>query len=139
MLPQLSGLWRQQRFSNVHRIAYERFWLWAKRDIDAALGSKHIRHHRMACPFHAFEQQRRTAFVNHAAMDFGELEVRIDLGFDGDDLVFPGESIEECAQARMHSAATVYPWASRPCADARASRRRQVRQDVFRSRRGRSR
>src|SRR5689334_3998883 len=97
MLPQFSGLWWQERFSDVHCIAHERFWLWAKRDIDATLGSKHVRHHRMAAAFHAVEQQRRTAFIDDAAMNLGQLEVRIDLGFDGDDLVFPGESIEECS------------------------------------------
>src|SRR5262249_49953984 len=53
--------------------------------------------------FDTFEQQRGTAFVDHATMDLGEFEVRINLGFDGDDFVFSGKSIEKCAKARMHS------------------------------------
>src|SRR5690242_8072837 len=105
MLPEFSRFWRQQRFSNVHCIAHERFWLWAKSEIDAPLGAEHVRNDRIPAAFDAFEQQRWTTLLNDAAMDLGQLEVGIDLGFDGDDLVFPGKSIEECSQARMHSSA----------------------------------
>src|SRR5689334_12676698 len=103
MLPQFGSLRRQQRLSDVHCVAHERFRLWTKREIDAALGAEHVGDDGIATALHAFEQQRGTALLNYAAMDLGELEVRIDLRFDGDDLVFPGKSIEECAQARMHS------------------------------------
>ena len=91
MLPQFGGLWRQQRFSNVHGVAHERFRLWAKREIDAPFRAEQISDDRIPAAFHAFEQQRRSTFADHASMDLSQLEVWINLGFDSDDFVFSGE------------------------------------------------
>src|SRR6185312_6508703 len=99
MFPKLRRFRWQQRLSNVHRLAHKRFRLWTKRDINPALGAEQIRHHRIPATLDALKQQRGAAFVDHAAMDLCQLEIGIYLGFDGDDFVFPGKSIEECAQA----------------------------------------
>jgi hypothetical protein len=38
-----------------------------------------------------FEQQCGSTFADHTSMDLSQLEVWINLSFDGDDFVFSGE------------------------------------------------
>jgi hypothetical protein len=102
MLPQLSNIRGQQRLGNVDQLPHKRFRLWAKREIDPTLCAEQIRHHRITAAFHTLEQQRRSTLTDDTSMDLGQFEVWINLGSDGNDFVFSGESIEKCAQAGVH-------------------------------------
>src|SRR5436190_8238223 len=85
MLPQLCELRRQKRLSNVHHLAHKRFRLWPKREIDPALRSKKVGHDGITTALHPREQQSRSTLADHASMDLGQLEVWVNLGFNGDD------------------------------------------------------
>jgi hypothetical protein len=91
MLPELSKFWRQDRFSDVNHLANEGLRLRTKREVDATLRAEQVSNDRITTTFDALEQQRRSTFTDHAPMDLGKLEVRINLGFDSDDFVFSGE------------------------------------------------
>ena len=86
----------------MNSVANECFRFWSKSQVDTAVRAEHVCHNRITTTFDAFEKKRRATFGDHAAVDLGQLEVRINLGFDGDDFVFSCKSIEECTQARMH-------------------------------------
>src|ERR1043165_2465047 len=103
MTPQLSRFRRQDRLRDMNQIAHQSLGLRTKREIDASLGTENVGDDGITTPLHALKQHRRPTVANHATMDLGELEVRINLGFDSDDFVFSVESIEKCAQARVHS------------------------------------
>src|SRR6185437_2771841 len=105
MLPEFTKLRRQDRLRNLDHLAHKSLRLWAKREIDPSFSAEQVRNDGKPAALHALEEQRRTTFGNHAAMDLGQLEVWIDLGFDGDDFVFSGKPIEKCAQAGVHSLA----------------------------------
>ena len=75
----------------MNKITNHRLGLWTKCEIDSSIGAEKIGDHRITAALHACEQQRRTAFRDHTTMDFRQLEVRIYLGFDGDDFVFSSE------------------------------------------------
>ena len=51
---------------------------------------------------HVREQQRGTARRDHAAMDLGNLEVRIDRRFHGDDVVVVVETVDELTKVLEH-------------------------------------
>ena len=89
MLPELTNVWRQDRLQNMNHIAHELFRLWTESEIDASLGAEHVRHHGITAALHA--RTSKPALRDHAAMDLCQLEVRINLGFDGDDFVFSVE------------------------------------------------
>jgi hypothetical protein len=91
MLPELAKFWRQDRLSNVDHLANEGFRLRTKRKIDATFRAEQVSNNRITAAFHAFEQQRRSTFADHASMDLSQLEVWINLGFDGGDFVFSVE------------------------------------------------
>src|SRR5689334_21622589 len=103
MTPKLGGFRRQDRLGDLDQVAHQFFRLWTKGKIDATLGAKQVRDDRIAAALHALKRQRWSTFADNAPVDLGELEVWINLGFDGDDFVFSVESIEKCAQARVHS------------------------------------
>src|ERR1044072_896341 len=105
MLPQFTKLRWQDRLRNLDHLAHKRFGLWAKGEIDSSFSAEEVRNDRKSAALHALEEQRRTTFANHTAMDLGQLEVWIDLGFNGDDFVFSSKPIEKCAQAGVHSLA----------------------------------
>src|SRR6185369_16581999 len=102
MVPEFGRLRRQDRLSDMNQLAHEPFRFRTKRKIDASLRAEHVGDDRIATALHALKQQGRSTFADDASMDLGELEVWINLGFDGDDFVFSVEYIEKCAQARMH-------------------------------------
>ena len=91
MLPELAKLWRKDRLRNMNHLAHEAFRLWTKREIDAALRAEHVRDDGKPAAFYTFEQQRGSTLGDYASVDLRQLEVWIDLGFDGDDFVFSVE------------------------------------------------
>src|SRR5687767_10188453 len=103
MLPQLAWAWWQYRFGDVNKVTDHRLGLWTKREIEMTLGAEKIGDDRITASLHAREQKRRPTFSDHATMDFRKLEVRINLGFDCNDLIFSSEEIEKGAQVRVHS------------------------------------
>src|ERR1041384_5268945 len=124
MTPQLSRFRRQDRLRDMNQIAHQSLGLRTKREIDASLGTENVGDDGITTPLRALKQQRRPTFANHATMDLGELEVRINLGFDSDDFVFSVESIEKCAQARVHSSLYGFFAALSPLAAAARGRGR---------------
>src|ERR1051326_6184385 len=103
MTPELGGVGRQYQLNKLNPNAHQLLRLCNKSKIDATLSAEQVCNDRIPASLHAFKQQRRSTFANHATVDLGELEVRINLGFDGNDFVFSVESIEKCAQALVHS------------------------------------
>src|ERR1051326_409522 len=103
MIPEVGRFRRQDRSGNLNQVAQQFLRLWTKSKIDATLSAEQIGDNRIATSLHALKQQRRSTFAYDATMDLCKLEVRINLGFDSDDFVFSVESIEKCAQARVHS------------------------------------
>ena len=102
MLPEFAKLRWQNRLGDVDHLTHERFGLWTKRQVDPSFSAEQIRDDGIAAALYAFKEQRGTTLRDDAAMNLSELEVGIDLGFDGDDLVFSVEKIEKCAQAGVH-------------------------------------
>src|ERR671914_745290 len=102
MFPKLAWTRRQYRLRDVDEITNESFRLWSKRQREASIGAEKVSYDRIRAPLHALEQQCRATFVDHAAVNLGELEVRIDLSLYRDDFVFSCEQIEKAAQVRMH-------------------------------------
>src|SRR6185369_1197754 len=103
VFPELGDIRRQNRLRDLHQFSHDRFRRRSKRDVDTPLGAEHVGNHRITAAFDARKQQRRPAFGNYTTVDLSKLEVWIDLGFDSDDFVFSGETIEKCAKAGMHS------------------------------------
>src|SRR5215208_5742416 len=103
MFPEFRSLRRQDRLRNLDHLPNQRFRLGPKGEINPALRTEHVGHDRITASLHPREQQRRPTFANHTAMNLGHFEVWINLGFNCDDFVFSGESIEKCSQAGVHS------------------------------------
>src|ERR1051326_1213558 len=103
MIPELGRFRRQDRPGNLNQVAHQLLRLRTKSKIEATLSAEQIGDNRIATSLHALKQQRRSTLAYDATMDLCKLEAWIDLGFDGDDFVFSVESIEKCAQARVHS------------------------------------
>src|SRR5215212_161183 len=103
MFPEFRSVRRQDRLRNLDHLPNQRFRLGPKGEINSALRTEHVGHNRITASLHPREQQRRPTFANYTAMDLGYFEVWVNLGFNGDDFVFSGESIEKCSQAGVHS------------------------------------
>ena len=78
---------------NPDELAHEGFRFWTKGEIDASPGSEEIGNNGITTALDSFEKQRRTAFGNYAPVNFSQLQIRIDLCFDGDDFVFAGNGM----------------------------------------------
>src|SRR6266436_5816883 len=86
----------------MDQLAHQPFWFWTKGEFKAACCSEKVGNDRVAASLHSFEQKRRAATFNHAAMNLRSLEVRINFRFDVQNFVFSIQEIEKCAQVRMH-------------------------------------
>src|SRR5687768_9247476 len=102
MLPKFSAAWRQQGFGDFREVANERLRLWPKGEFDALSCAEEIGDNRIVAAFNAFEEERRPPLLDYAPMNLGRLKVRIDFGFNCDDVFFAREEVEECAQVSMH-------------------------------------
>ncbi len=91
MAPEFSRLGWQDRLGDMDQFAHEPFRLWTKREIDASFRAEHVSDDRITTALDAFKQQRRSTFADYAAMNLGQLEVWINLGFDSNDFVFSVE------------------------------------------------
>ena len=70
----------------------------AERELGAARGAEQVGDERKVRALHVREQQRRPAGGDHAAMDLGGFEIRIDRRADLDELAIAAELIEERSQ-----------------------------------------
>ena len=67
------------------------------------------------------EEQRRAALLDRPVGDLGDLEVRVDLGLDRDQLALPSEQVDPGAEIGGRHRFRVYPAArSNPAREGRA-------------------
>jgi len=76
--------------------------LRSKREIDSPGSSEEVGNDREWTSLHSLEQQRRAAFVDHAPVNFGQLEVWIDFNFNCREIIFAAQEVEEGAEVTMH-------------------------------------
>src|SRR4029453_10179087 len=72
--------------------------LRAKGEFDAFGSSEQVGDDRKGTAFHPIEQKRRSTVFDDAAMDFSDLEARIDFGIDGDEIAFPAQNLKELSE-----------------------------------------
>ena len=96
--PQLRRRRRQDRLGQVDDALDERERPRAERELGAPRGAEQVGDERKVRALHVGEQQRRPAGGDHAAMDLGGFEVRIDRRADLDEIPIAAELIEERSQ-----------------------------------------
>jgi len=80
----------------------ELFRLAAKGEIDSLRGSEQISNYWKAASLHSLEQQGRPALFDYASMNFSQLKVWIDFNFNGVEIVFAAQEVEEGAKVSVH-------------------------------------
>jgi hypothetical protein len=77
-----------------------------EREAHAPLGAELVDEQRVLRALRALEQERRTAGLDHAIGDLGDLEVGVDLGGDAPQLAFALEERDPLAEIsrRRHTA-----------------------------------
>src|SRR5712692_3424327 len=78
------------------------FRLGTKGEFDASLCAKEIGDDRKLAFLHSREQQRRPTALDHAPMNFGNFEVRIDFSFNGNEILFTAQEFEEGTEISVH-------------------------------------
>src|ERR1041385_3640134 len=102
MSPEFRPLWRQQGLSNLDDPFDELFRLRSECEIDSFGSPEEVGNDWEWTSLHSFEKERRAAFVDHAPMDLGQLEVGIDFSFNCGEIIFAPQEIEEGAKVTMH-------------------------------------
>src|SRR2546425_11826912 len=98
MFPEFRPVRRQQRLSDKHHFFDKGFRLRPKREFNSLPSAKKISHDWKAASLHSLEQKRRAASLDYSAMNLSNFEVGIDFGFDGGEIDFAAQEIEERAK-----------------------------------------
>src|SRR6266487_1833921 len=97
MAPQFRRLRREDRFSDADQLFDELFRLCAEGEFNSFFGTEEIGDGRKVASLHSREKQCGTAALDYATMNLGDFEIRIDFRFDGNQMIFATEKIEEGA------------------------------------------
>ena len=98
VLPQPTGRHRGQILGNLYELLDELLRAQPKGQVDPSGRAKEIGDTGEIGTLDVGKKQSRPAGSDHAAVDFGDLEIGIDGGFDGDEFPFAAKEIEELTQ-----------------------------------------
>ena len=96
--PQLAGVGGSSVSASSHEPPDQPQRPLAERQLGAPRGAEQVGDEPEVRALDVGEEQRRTAGGDHAAMDLGDLEVRIDRRLHRDDVVVTAEAVDERAE-----------------------------------------
>ena len=85
-------------FCEVYQLSDKFFRSGSERQFNATLRAEKISDDGKATSLHSREKQCGSAALDHAAMNLGNFEIWIDFSFDGNEIVFATQEVEEGAK-----------------------------------------
>ncbi len=101
--PQLACIRRHDGLRQFDQPANESHRVLAEGQGGAFLGAEQVRHERIPAALHVREEQRRATGGDHAAMDLGGFEMRVDRRGDGDQVGIGTQPIHEGSKVWEHA------------------------------------
>ena len=98
----LLARWRNELFSGLDGTFYELDRSRSEREVDSSFSAEQICNDRKSRAFYIAKKECFSLLVDDPPMDLGQLQVRIDLRGNFNELVFFSERVEERSEVAVH-------------------------------------